>query len=649
MQSIEAPNARLSSSSLDRNHPMGSTTTFFSPTPDRGRDPGEPTPPGMVTVPEGEFLLGEERRRLWISAFHIDSAPVTHREYAEFVAATGHPAPEYWNRGEFPPERADHPVVGVSIDDARAYARWRGKAIPTEEEWEKAARGSDGRTYPWGDLFSSERANVRGAGIRDTTPVGRFPTGKSPYGCVDMVGNVWEWTETAHDAAGRFLTLKGGSWYDVSSYARCAARFSARPDYRGSCVGFRCVKRIGSALPLVRILSGGPEIAPARPRAAPEAEAAAPAGLGAMLRIFDYGEERVLRERLDREIRDAEADLREGRAATARTKLKAVLDRDPGHPRAVGLLAGIPADATDRAPGPPAPSRADRLRRALATPRGRMASIAAATIFVSLLVLAAIPGGPAVDATPDLPAGPERPRPAAAGSAPRARSEPRREVPRERREPRRATAAAPEGMVEIPGGAFPFGPDRTLVDLPPFFIDRLEVTNDKYLEFVRATGHATPLHWIDGRIPGGQEAHPVTFVSFEDAAAYAEWAGKRLPAEEEWEKAAAGFSGWAYPWGESFETGRANIMLSLDDLANAPGIEPVGAHPSGASPFGVEDTVGNVLEWTTSWFDPDTRRVRVLKGGAWSLGREDGRIVARYGFFAPETRNEVIGFRCAQD
>jgi len=621
----------------------------------------------MVLVPEGEFLMGEDlsRRLLHISSFFVDLAPVTHREYAVFLASTKYRPPDYWSGGVYPPERADHPVVGVSIDDARAFARWRGMAIPTEEEWEKAARGTDGRPYPWGELFSSERANVRGAGIRDTTPVGRFPSGKSPYGCVDMVGNVWEWTESAHDASGKFLTLKGGSWYDVSSYARCSTRFSARSDYRGSCVGFRCVKRIGGPLPRVRVIGPAPKPGTTRVRAeadaaglpgaaAPSAvarSAAAPASggrdLGAVLRIFDYGEENVLREKLDKRYRDAAAAFAAGRASTARQTLLAILEEDSRHPSAIDLLARIPAGATDE-PLPPAPAeRLARVRAALATPRGRRVALAAGGTLLLLVTLAALPGS----SEPDV----EAPEPVrATRSTPREKPRPEgeRRPPRDdgdRPSPRSHTASAPPGMVEVPAGEFPFGPERAMARLDRFFIDKLEVTNEDYERFVKQAGHRAPLHWIDGRIPDGQEKHPVTFVSFADASAYAKWAGKRLPTEQEWEKAAAGPDGLPYPWGRDFDPSRANIMLSLDDIMTAPGLQPAGSFPSGTSPCGAEDLVGNVLEWTTSWFEEGAERVRVLKGGAWSLGREDGRVTARYGFFSPETRNEVIGFRCVQD
>src|SRR5262249_28607255 len=155
-------------------------------------------------------------------------------------------------------------------------------------------------------------------------------------------------------------------------------------------------------------------------------------------------------------------------------------------------------------------------------------------------------------------------------------------------------------------------------------------------EFVRATGRAAPLHWIGGNLPEGQERFPVTFVSYDDADAYAHWAGKRLPTEGGGEKAARGPEGYEYPRGNEVTSGRANTMLSRDELMNSNGVQPVGTCSGGESPCGADDMIGNVLEWTTTWFDAETERIRVLKGGAWSLGREDGRASARYGFFAPE-------------
>lgn len=197
----------------------------------------------MVRVPAGEFLYGDEKEKRELPEFWIDKTPVTNAEYARFVAATGHKPPEHW-KGKTPPKKiADHPVVYVSWRDAVAYAEWAGKRLPTEEEWEKAVRGTDGRKYPWGDEFDSSLCNTDKSGIGTTTAVGKYsPAGDSPYGCVDMAGNVWEWCADWYDEDENYKVLRGGSWQYGPNFARCATRDWDRPDNASYFIGFRCAR-----------------------------------------------------------------------------------------------------------------------------------------------------------------------------------------------------------------------------------------------------------------------------------------------------------------------------------------------------------------------------------------------------------------------
>jgi len=200
----------------------------------------------MVEIPEGSFLFGENKEPIILGAFEIARYPVTNAQYKAFVDATGHRTPDHWEGGTFPKGKTDHPVVNVSLYDAEACAAWYGVRLPTEQEWEKAARGTDGREYPWGDGFDEKRCNTRekGYSVEDITPVGCFPDGASPYGVMDMAGNVWEWTSSKYESGHSLRVLRGGSWGLNPNIARCTFRFRITPDYRDSNVGFRCARTL---------------------------------------------------------------------------------------------------------------------------------------------------------------------------------------------------------------------------------------------------------------------------------------------------------------------------------------------------------------------------------------------------------------------
>ncbi len=223
----------------------------------------------MVLVPAGEFLMGSTendghsdelpQHRLSLDTFHIGAYPVTNGQYARFVAATEQRPPVHWQGNSPPPWLENHPVVNVSWHDAQAYCRWRSQTegqvyrLPTEAEWEKAARGADGRIYPWGNDWDPSRCNShKGRGDWTTTPSGMYAAGVSPYDCQDMAGNVWEWTGSlfkeypyqlndgreAEQTQGSRV-LRGGSSNLNRNYVRCAYRYRNSPDNWFRNFGFR--------------------------------------------------------------------------------------------------------------------------------------------------------------------------------------------------------------------------------------------------------------------------------------------------------------------------------------------------------------------------------------------------------------------------
>lgn len=197
-----------------------------------------------VTIPAGEFLFGEEKRRLYLAKFQIARYPVTNQQYRSYLILNPQVAPPaYWKGREFPVGKGRHPVVGVSFHDALAFCQWANCRLPTTEEWEKAARGTDGRTYPWGeDWVDGKYCNNWEAGIGATSVVGKYESGESPYGIRDMVGNVWEWTTSEHQGPLMHI-LRGGSWRSFSRFAVCiTVRDGLMLNDARDDTGFRCAR-----------------------------------------------------------------------------------------------------------------------------------------------------------------------------------------------------------------------------------------------------------------------------------------------------------------------------------------------------------------------------------------------------------------------
>lgn len=249
---------------------------FFSASTAVAGSPAEnPAETEMVRIAAGPFMMGSSEKDIeWIvraffsetrewyrgetpaqaaflPEYSIDKYEVTVSRYKRFLEKTGRPPPRDFDNPRF--NQPDHPVVGVTWEDASMYCRWLGKRLPTEAEWEKAARGKDGRRYPWGNTPDEMKTNALGKKdhYRYTAPVGQFPEGQSPYGVMDMAGNVWEWTQDWYlpyhgndqksDLFGKKLkVIRGGSWNSNMDLARSALRGKSFPDKAYNYIGFRC-------------------------------------------------------------------------------------------------------------------------------------------------------------------------------------------------------------------------------------------------------------------------------------------------------------------------------------------------------------------------------------------------------------------------
>jgi gamma-glutamyl hercynylcysteine S-oxide synthase len=238
-------------------------------------------PDNMVLVPAGKFVMRVEYRwregltldtlvsdeagvryrsieQIETPAFYIDKTEVTNAQFKAFLTSSGYKPkwPEnflkLWQGGTYPEGKANHPVVWVALEDAQAYAAWAHKRLPAEAEWQKAAQGGDGRSWPWGNVYDPAKANMDSP---DTRPVGSYPQGASPYGCLDMAGNVWEMTDSFatdgyHDfcwlRGGSFFLAKGSLWYmqggPIANYQRVKFWTMTPALNRSATIGFRCAK-----------------------------------------------------------------------------------------------------------------------------------------------------------------------------------------------------------------------------------------------------------------------------------------------------------------------------------------------------------------------------------------------------------------------
>ena len=245
-------------------------TASLAPTPEPGsiqvsaRDGME-----MVYVPAGAFNMGssagtadeQPEHSVSLDAYWIDKTEVTNEMYSQCVQSGSCLKPYNQSNTHFnyypDPTYANYPVIDLKWSSARAYCAWAGRRLPTEAEWEKAARGTDGRTYPWGNILPNNSLLNYNNPVGDTVRVGSFPNGASPYGALDMAGNVTEWVADWYDAGyygispqsnppgpvtGQYKVLRGGSWHSDVYSIRSADRHYIAPDTRDIVIGFRCAQ-----------------------------------------------------------------------------------------------------------------------------------------------------------------------------------------------------------------------------------------------------------------------------------------------------------------------------------------------------------------------------------------------------------------------
>lgn len=454
--------------------------TFSTPQPTVNQITGKDGAP-MMLVPAGEFLYGEKDERMTLPAFYMDKFEVTAKRYAAFMQATGHAQPIEWSEQVALMGSGDRPVGGVTWKDADAYCRYYGKHLPTEQELEKSARGTDGRKYPWGNEEPTSRHALFGAGVKgyEISPVaGSHEAGASPYGIHDLSGNGHRWTSSNYDNSGKTKVVRGGPLYGSANVLRATNRGDMFPTTWDPHLSFRCTQDSEKSEP-----SSPAQLASAKPYASLQ-----PSG-------------------------------------------NQIVGRD---------------------------------------------------------------GAP---------------------------------------------------MALVPEGEFLYGYNtQQRMSLASFYMDKYETSTRLYSAFAQATGRVQPTDWSQQLALVGSGDRPVVQVDWNDADAYCKWAGKRLPTEHEWEKAARGADGRAYPWGNDEPTSRHALFNAqwngYGTLATAESYE------AGKSPYGLYHMAGNVWEWTSSTYDD--RGEKVLRGGGWFNAPQTLSSGFRYSL-SPTKRYISYGFRCAQD
>ena len=566
-----------------------------------------------VEVPAGEFQFGPDKNKVDLPAYRISKYPVTNRDFQKFVSETGYETQGNWK----PPEggyaegdkNAEKPCVHVNFHDAKAYAKWAGGRLPTEQEWEKAARGTDGRLYPWGNEWRPEACNNEGS---DLTPVNAFEKAGnvSPFGAVDMVGNAMEWVDSGTIRRPGAVLLKGGAWQNYRSPGadQLADPFGAvrhtseYPDSTYAGFGFRIVT------------DETPQKAQSLPTTAPSQPLAI---------LSDEAEGKTSGQ-------SGKAEEESGLEKQLRQAFKNLTSQLPRSEEKPGKNLGVLAEAVRSARELRPLGGASDTKAA----RGASDTLHATANRVATLVGAAASGSvPLTLALKEL----EKHESSMLDSARVLQSAPRTSL---RPEDGSKPADKMFEWLDIPEGKALVGRNNDEVHVKAFQLSKHPVTNDQFREFVQSMEYEVEGGWRapeDGQYSSKDLAkEPAVNVSFNDARAFCEWAGCRLPEENEWEKAARGEDGATYNF--------AFVPSSL--VADSGVMQPVDKVQE-SSPYGAKGMIGNVLEWVEGTTERRPGSV-LLKGGAWSNGGVKPFTPERHSTDLPNSSYGGFGFRVAR-
>lgn len=626
------------------------------------------------TFEDGACLDNELPNRLIeVSGYWIEAHEVSNRRYRLCVESGSCTPPE--DSGPFDdPTKIDHPVVNVTWRQARAYARWAVRQLPTEAGWERAARGeANNARFPWGNNRRRELANVW-VEARIAEPVGTQAVGSYPtmgFGTADMAGNVWEWCLERYQprrtdeirgesilSHGWGRVVRGGSWRRAIDMARVSTRSWYDADYFADDLGFRCVVDPRRDVSVNELVRSGQRASPGR------------AAFDDALADADIETE----DRRYLERRAITLYVIEGRTEDALAPAARRLVSEPRDPVASDLFTRFETELLNRAAG----SGVGGVERGLAA----YASVAEGNrrltdryaSFRPQLVVVLRQAVSDHERRGDLETAlkaaelgrvvaPNDAVFVAAVSRLTRRNGTTRVWPGDGKgmvwtEPSRfRMGASPEDI-----GASNNEQPAHIVSVGGFWVDRTEVTNDEYRSCVRA-GACTPPQRVEDFDNPKLGSHPVLWVDWFQAKEYALWAGKRLPSEAEWELAARSGATTEYPWGTSWVPGRANAMgvYRTDYWSES---SPVARFE--ATRWGVYDLIGNAAEWTEDvyhddydgaprngapWYQetgPAGERRRVVRGGAYDDSPLRQRASKRAGRRA-NNPSRSVGFRCVAD